>query len=199
MKKSNLDGIVVTGDSNLIGTSGQDGAEDSAQKNLIVFNSRHGVSLESGATSNVVAGNLIEYNTNGLHIFVASNNWIGANSIYGPETTDQRNVISGNVNVGVFIANLASTDNVVAGNYIGVASDGTSPLANQSGGVGIFQRASGNLVGGSTAIEQNVIASNIGDGVSIGSSLTDPSVGNAVLGNSIFANSGIGIDLEATG
>jgi hypothetical protein len=61
----------------------------------------------------------------------ATDNWIGVNSVAGPENADQRNGISGNGQQGVGIAD-GSADNVVAGDYIGTNAAGTAALGNSN-------------------------------------------------------------------
>ena len=52
-----------------------------------------------------------------------------------------------------------------------------------------------NTIGGTVAGAGNIIAFNIGIGVQVGVNPTDDSTGNAILGNSIFANGTLGIGL----
>lgn len=103
-----------------------------------------------------------------------------ANSIIGTNADGvndvlERNVISANQVTGVFID---GNNNKVAGNYIGLGADGSTPLPNGTNGVRI-NNSSGNLVGGSTAASRNVISSNqVGVAISNGST-------NVVQGNYI--------------
>ncbi len=74
---------------------------------------------------------------------------------------------------------------VVDGNYIGTDWTGALPLPNSTG-VEIASRlgpANGNVIGGSTPANQNVISGNLGFGVVI-----DNSAGNFVQGNLIGTN-----------
>src|SRR4029079_7621766 len=97
--------------------------------------------------------------------------------------------------------------NLVQGNFIGLAANGVAPLGNARHGVFITDTSAvGNTVGGTTPGMSNRIAHNGGAGVLIGN---DPSQGfstnpasfafNSVLGNAIFANGGLGIDLGTFG
>ena len=52
-----------------------------------------------------------------------------------------------------------------------------------------------NIIGGSSVGEPNIISGNRGNGISIG----DTGIGNAILSNSIFSNSNLGIDLGNDG
>jgi uncharacterized repeat protein (TIGR01451 family) len=92
------------------------------------------------------------------------------------------NLISGN-GVGVRIENGSSI--LVFDNLIGTRADGTGALGNTEGGVIVK--------GSNNNINDNVIAFNGGDGVSI-------EVGNRnAIHSTIFSNAGLGIDLEPNG
>jgi hypothetical protein len=104
------------------------------------------------------------------------------------------NVISGNGD-GIDIhssgvSGASSSNTTVQGNFIGTAADGVTPLGNTGMGVDIFVSPN-NTVGGVNTGEGNVIAFNGDRGVFVGGN-----AGNAVLGNSIFGNGGLGIDLQ---
>lgn len=112
----------------------------------------------------------------------ASGNTIGGTS---PAT---RNVISGNQD-GIMFGG-GGRNNTVLGNYVGTKKDGNSPLSNSFAGVAVFDF--GNTVGGSTSAAANTIAFNGFAGVQV---QDDSAPGNSILGNSIFSNGGLGIDL----
>ena len=257
----NRDGIVVNGNFNLIGTEGQDTYRPRRQKPDRLQPPERRLPQQRPA-QNVVAGNWIEYNQKyGIYIFVSSFNLIGANSNFGFETPSQRNVISGNGDVGIYIGNPISTGNVVAGNYVGTTPDGVGHLGNRGGGIRLDQGATGNIIGGLNETERNVLAANLfhgisldrsasnnliegnyigvdaagnplgngangvlmkhtatgntvggttadaanviafnqANGIDIGVDTSDQSDGNSILGNSIYGNSGLGIDLGSDG
>ena len=90
---------------------------------------------------------------------------------------------------------LEGSGNVAQGNLIGTDATGTLPLGNS--GQGIFSFSGTNLqVGGTAAGSGNTIAFNAGNGIAL---LSAQSQGNVFLGNSIFANSLLGIDLGGDG
>ena len=99
---------------------------------------------------------------------------------------------------GINIADSGTTGNVVEGNYIGTTADGTGPLGNTVDGVLIENSASNNTIGGTTTGAGNVIAFNGGNGVTVGLNVLDAALDNAVLENSIFSNSGLGINVDNT-
>lgn len=117
-------------------------------------------------------------------------------NLVGGTAAADRNVISGNGDDSAFIGHgivtlTAGGGNRIQGNYIGVAADGVTPLGNSACGISISDF--GGLVGGLEPGAANVIAFNGSAGVCINPSAKD----FAILGNSIFANKGLGIDLRA--
>ena len=108
----------------------------------------------------------------------------------GGLTADDRNVISGNGQSGVWIR--GGTGNVVEGNYIGVGKDGVTPLGNgavanpalaEFGTDGVFiDGASSTEVGGTVDGAGNVISANANDGIRIDASDISAS-DNALQGN----------------
>jgi parallel beta-helix repeat protein len=106
------------------------------------------------------------------------------------------NLISGNAGNGVRLAGADTTENLIELNQIGLASDG-SPLGNAGHGVLVTGGAHDTMIGGRSEEHNlppdgsaNVIAFNGGDGVRV-----ESGTGDAVLGNSIHDNGGLGIDL----
>jgi hypothetical protein len=197
-------GVVIFGsDANVIGTNG-DGTNDAAEGNVISGHNTAGILLEVGQPgelpdNNVIAGNRIGTSADGntallngrmgvFFIGAGTGNRIGTNSD-GVSDTAERNLISGNTEAGIFVD---GDGNVIAGNYIGTNAAGNAPLGN---GDGIRISASdNNRVGGTAAGAGNVIAFNTSRGVAV----DGVGAGNSVLGNSIFANGEIGIDLAGS-
>ena len=99
-------------------------------------------------------------------------------------------MISGNEQYGVRITGVATTDNRVRGNRIGLAVTGTATIGNSLAGVVVDTNASGNVVGGRVAGTGNAISGNGLAGVFITAGTS-----NSVLGNRVFNNGGLGIDL----
>jgi hypothetical protein len=190
-------GVFITGNGNTIG-----GTEPGA-RNIISGNSR-GVYIYGGS-NNVVQGNWIGLNAagdplgNGLEGVQITNN--GANNLIGGTATGAGNVIAAN-RTGVTLF-LGATGNVVQGNKIGTRADGVTPAGNIYAGVLISSTAMNNTIGGTSAGAGNLIANTLGNGLLGGGngvlveavSSIPPTAGNAILGNSIFANAALGIDL----
>ncbi|AIE75095.1 MULTISPECIES: S-layer family protein [unclassified Synechocystis] len=196
--------FINSGNNNIIG-SDEDGTNDANERNIISGNGNVGVI--SFASNVLVRGNYIGTNVsgtsaigNGIHgIYIGS-----SNHTVGGSTATARNIISGNNFSGIAIFDGSATNaqnNVIKGNYIGTDVTGTQPLGNGSGG-GIRITGANNTIGGTGAGEGNIIAYNSGNGVSVvdafdaNASLNN--AGNNISGNSIFNNTGLGLDL-ATG
>ena len=185
-------------------------------RNIISGNNGSGVfivgDVGTPAANNVVLGNFIGVDSGGNTAL--PNNGSGvviqdANNTVGGTTAAARNVISGNNFNGISISGSLATGNIVQGNFIGVGANGTTVLRNRDNGVQISNRAIGNTVGGTSVTPGacvgacNVIANN-GDpnafSARAGIYLDITSgVSNTLRGNSIFNNTGLGIDLGAVG
>ena len=205
-----LDGVVIEGNGNIvkgnyigtdaagtgakrnnagvrIGSGAQNntiGGTTAGERNVISGNRNTGVMIQS-SDGNTVKGNYIGTNASGT---AALPNSIGVsieagaqNNTIGGTSTGERNVISGNSYAGLQIYDAATSGNVVKGNYIGTSPAGTAAVPNRLG-VRIVSGASGNIIGGTTAVERNVMSGNTTYGVMITGSTTD---GNTVKGNYI--------------
>jgi CSLREA domain-containing protein len=168
--------------------------------NLISGNNQNGVTINGD--NNTVQGNLI--GTDSAGSVALGNTQVGIevrgglNNIIGGNSAGSRNVISGNGSSGIILnGNFgAITGTQIQGNFIGVASNGTTALGNSTFGILIGNGVANNTVGGTSAGQGNVIANNPLDG--IGTTAT-AGTGNAFPGNSIFANGQEGIDLGNNG
>ena len=166
--------------------------------NLISGNVNAGLEVGGDLTLRVfVLGNLIGTDVTGS---VALGNGgagvgliSGANrcTVGGP-TAGERNVISGNDLQGIHVSGV-SVQNSILGNYIGVASDGSSGLGNGGAGIELFGVGCCTTIGGTPA-SGNRIAFNGGGGVNV---LTG--AGHLISMNRIWNNSILGIDLGIPG
>ena len=169
-----------------------------ATRNLISGNLGSGVVIQDSTSSgNVVVGNYIGTDVtgtaavpnqaiqSGVFILNAPNNTIGGTA------AGAGNVISGNAQHALTIVGATASGNMLQGNLIGTAADGTTPLGNAGIGIDIVT-APGNTVGGA-GNARNVVAHN-GTGMQIRTGAD----GNVVQGNSIISNSGPGIRIEDT-
>jgi hypothetical protein len=110
----------------------------------------------------------------------AHHNRIGTNSD-GTNDAEERNIITGSVYLDVTILGTGTAYNTVAGNYLG--TNGTGALGTGTS-VGIFEGASNNIIGGTTAAARNVIVG-ASNGVLIQNEGTNY---NRVMGNYIGLN-----------
>jgi hypothetical protein len=122
----------------------------------------------------------------------------GSNNTIGGTAIGAGNVISGNSSArGIMIQATGANGNVVQGNKIGTNAAGTGPVPNQVG-ISISWGPDNNVIGGTAANAGNLIAYNTTDGVNL-VELADPTLNNAILGNAIHSNGGLGIDLADDG
>jgi hypothetical protein len=114
----------------------------------------------------------------------------------GGSTPGARNIISANGLNGLTISGSVVT---VQGNYIGTDVTGTANLGNAQSGVEVAS-GTGNLIGGAGANQGNVIAFNgAADTGFFYAGLKVFSTSTTIRGNSIFSNTGLGIDLQQGG
>jgi len=183
----NGEGIVILGSAAVGNTIG---GTTATLRNVISGNLGAGVRLDAGADSNNLGGNFVGVTATGLPlpngapgVLIAGG--AHATRIGGAVTlqgTPPGNVISGNGGGGVVIASPGSTANLVQGNLIGLAPDGSTPLGNLLDGVRIRQGAAVNTIGGSAVSLRNIISANGPDPSADGIEINGASF-NAVRGN----------------
>ncbi|GEM_PF-1933188 len=172
-------------------------------QNLVSGNGLAGVALGRAGypvSENKLTGNLI--GTNAIGTAAIPNNYEGVlindesyENTVGGLTGADGNTISGNSGIGIGIVNAGQ--NSILGNYIGVDDGGSNALANQLDGVSIsmtFASPDGNMIGGTAPGAGNIIAFNGDAGVR-----ASAGVNNGILGNSIYSNGELGIDLGGDG
>jgi hypothetical protein len=185
-----LDGAGVTGNGLTLAGSG------STVKGLIISGfTGHGIVL-GGSGGHTIQGNWIGTNSAGTGAYANTQDGIaivdGSNgNTIGGTTATERNIIAGNGDDGISVR---SASNSIYGNWIGLSASETA-LGNTGDGVSFEGAAGANTLGGAATGQGNRIASNGGRGVSL--SDINTITGVSVRGNSIFANSGLGIDLGA--
>jgi hypothetical protein len=175
------------------------GGSTLALGNLVSANAQAGIYLISpGALENEILGNRIGTDAtgmaplgNGLEGIYLEN--VISNRLGGSEPA-VGNLISGNGTRGLLLTN--SSQNLIAGNRIGTAADGVSPLGNTFHDVEFENGCANNMLGGSTGAG-NVIA--FAPPGYAGVRLRTGTTNNAILGNAIFGNGALGIDLGSAG
>ena len=184
-----------------------------ADRNMIAGGHGSGIfihTLTGTATGNVVQGNYIGTNRAG-NASISSQSFVGmsfgnavTNTLIGGTAAGAGNLISGNLWFGIYLA--GSSVGTIQGNFIGTDATGTSPVPNGtslSGSAGILVAGNNNTIGGTAAGARNIIAYNVGPAAGMpqqghgeGVVVLGGGTGNAIRGNSIYSNSGLGIDLN---
>jgi hypothetical protein len=156
--------------------------------NVISGNTYLGVNIqETDTDSNIVIGNLIGTDpsgtvswgngTAGIYICMrSSHNFIGGTLL------EDRNIISGNIGDGIYIA---TDSNTVQGNFIGTDITGSYAIANESAGIKLGYGAESNIIGGPEEGAGNLISGNQSDGIEI---MAETSDNNQIEGNIIGAD-----------
>lgn len=163
------------------------------QRNVVSGNMQAGV-VANASYDNRVQGNFIGTDITGTY---AIPNQFSGVSIEGGATNNRiggdfagaGNLISGNNELGVYLADEGTSGNIITGNYIGVDITGTYALPNGYSGVGAFDGATNTQVGGLLPSERNLISGNGQFGVALN--------GAGAVGMTIFNNL-IGTDTTGT-
>jgi titin len=212
--QGNYIGVDVTG-TNALGNAANGISIDSASSNtvggtiagagnVISGNTNYGIEIyNTGATGNLIQGNHIGPDVRGLAALAnkfwgihiqSPGNTLGAASGAG-------NLISGNLQGGIFLDGATAANNIVQGNWIGTALGGTSGLGNGGAGIGITS-ASGNTIGGTTAGAGNLLSANGDAGVFLylngttGNLIQGNKIGTDITGNAALGNLYEGIYVE---
>jgi hypothetical protein len=153
---------------------------------------------DPGTRNNVVEGNYIGVNASGTGAL--PNAWEGIqilggaqSNLIGGYTASARNVISGNLLQGVYISDAATSNNTVAGNFIGLNPVGTGAIPNGYSGVEIGNGAQCNFIG-----PGNVLSGNTQNGVLFNGTANNRALGNYIglnaAGNAAVPNGWAGVD-----
>ena len=169
--------------------------------NVISGNLIDGIDLVGSEVLNVrVRGNRIGTNLDGTAALPNGRNGIsvssGSSPHIGGRQAGEGNLISGNGQYGIYIG---GTNTAVQGNIIGADVTGDAPLPNNEAGIYFFSLdevgAKLSTIGGTSSDAANTIAFNGGPGIAV----VNEAQQNAFLGNRIFQNDGLGIDLGDDG
>jgi titin len=169
-------------------TSNTFGGTVAGARNVISGNLSEGLRLtDAGTMANAVQGNFIGTDLTGENAL--PNNFAGltiyagaTSSLIGGTTAGARNIISGNKQYGIYISDPGTSNNFVLGNFIGPDVTGTNAIGDGGFGIGIWNSASGNFIGGTSGGAGNLISGN--PGFSYGVALGGVN-GNIVQGNFI--------------
>jgi hypothetical protein len=197
---TNASGTAALGNQSAISAAGENeviGGPAPADRNLVSGNTGccGSSAIRVSGAGSIVQGNLVGTDATGTNAIGngvgISINAGGSGVLIGGTAVGEGNVVSGNTRA---MEISQSAPNVLHGNKIGTTADGTVPLGNAEGIV-LFLGGNNTVIGGTGAGEANVIAYNTTFGVQAG----DAGVNNAIRGNSIHSNGGLGIDLGAAG
>ncbi|PWU09031.1 MAG: hypothetical protein C5B50_28185 [Verrucomicrobia bacterium] len=257
-KGNSIKGVRIESAANTIGGMA------STARNIISGNADDGIYVFGApASNNIVQGNYVGLDANGTAALPNGRAGVGisgaAGNLVGGTSAGQRNIISTNVDAGIYLLGAGTTGNQIQGNYIGTDFTGTQRLGNGLEGIFIATSANNNTIGGAASGAGNLIAANatrgiwlsnasfnviqrnmigtnlagsaglgnVAQGVECASGAGNNTIGGAaglgntiaysqtaqfagvrirdgvtnvaILGNSIFGNGGLGIDLGATG
>jgi len=171
------------------------GGTTAAERNVISGNSGGGIRLRDPVTSSVVEGNFIGTDVTGT--LPVGNATYGI-SMEGPSNTIGDAAGNGNVVAasGVDGIDISANGTIVLGNWIGTSSQlQAGPLGNA--GWGIVINGNNSVIGGFALGQGNTIRDN-GTGF-FGGIRVQSGNGNAISGNDIWLNAGLGIDIGTIG
>ena len=188
----NPDGGAAVGDEgNVISGTGYDGVQTYESNDNVIAGDKIGTDV----TGAVALGNAED----GVQLYASSDNTIGGTGAGAADVISANGTSSGFFN-GPGVELSGSSENVVEGDFIGTDTTGTRALGNGQGGVEIdvtyFGPSTGNTIGGTFAAASNLITNNGGPGVAV---TGDASIGNAIIGDRIFDNTGQAIELGDNG
>ena len=185
------------------------GGTISGAGNLISGNTNYGIEIyNAAATANLVQGNYIGTDMRGSA--ARSNRFWGihiksSGNTIGGVGTGAGNLISGNLQGGIFLDGANAANNVIQGNWIGTAAGGTTGLGNGGSGIGISS-APGNMIGGTADSAGNLISANgnvsTNAGISLylsgatGNFIQGNRIGTDISGNSALGNRTQGIEVD---
>jgi len=199
-----LDGILIyrAAQSNLIGGS------NSSDRNIISSNNRFGVYvLGAGTSNNQIQGNYIGLNANGsgnlgnigagIRLEQATNNTVRGNAISNNDR--QGNTVTA-TNANILIFNFGTNNNTIAGNLIGTNASGTAlPTDGGVRGIQINNGPQGNIIGGTTAADRNIVSDQRHVGIEfVGNISNNKAIGNYI-GTDITGEVSIGNGFSGVG
>lgn len=109
-----------------------------------------------------------------------------SSNYYGIEISSPGNIVSGiaihGFDFGILLNGTSAANNHIRGCYIGTDSSGTIAYGNAAGGIWLSEAGDGNIIGGTTSAERNIISGN-GD--------TNPGAGHGIFISNISGSTTI--------
>ncbi len=196
-------GTAVTINGGAVGTvvisgSGLDFTADKSVAEYLVINGSESDGIDISGALNEVLDDYIGTDQSGMQ--PVGNPGSGV-YLLGSGNTISGCVIAANADSGITI--VGGSNNVIRGNFIGTDITGTKALGNGGGGVDLFDGASHNSIGGTTASARNLISGNSGDGIDISGQATSDNVvqgnfiGTDITGSHALGNQATGVQIFA--
>jgi CSLREA domain-containing protein len=167
------------------------GGELANERNVLAGSDRGGIEVSHGTDTNAnrIVGNLIGLDPAGRATSYSYNSFVGVHvEDFVSDTVVANNVVGNNLDGAIWL-DYHPTGTRVYGNRLGIAMDNAA-IPNGNSGVRASTGSTGSTIG-----PNNIIANNPA-GIRIEGADSD---GNAITRNSIFSNSGIGIELSPEG
>ncbi|MGB1205471.1 MAG: beta strand repeat-containing protein [Chitinophagales bacterium] len=168
------------------------GGTISAESNLISGNNNNGIYASNLSENINILANKIGTNIIGSSALANGNSGIAidnSNEITIGGSIAAANLISGNLQNGIYLLNNSSNNNIYY-NKIGTDDNAFAPIANNEWGIKL-ESVNNTNVGNALANQNNIIAFNGLGGVG----LSNNSNNNLIVRNRIYCNNGLGIDL----
>ena len=160
----------------------------------------YGNALDIRTDNNLIVGNYLGIapdgtTVDGNRIGIILHNGADDNTVGGTANSD-KNIISGSLLAGIHIIDSETSGNRIIGNDIGLDATGIQVTSGDIG-IELLKDTSGNIIGGDAADEGNRITGHR-VGIVVNSD-TNPALNNAILGNAIYDNREMAIDLNDDG
>jgi len=189
------DGVVLTGSNNDV------------SRCVISANLGDGIAIYGvDASDNRVDGSYIGTDVTGTKALPNADSGVdiyggASGNTVGGTTAAARNIVSGNKGDAVDISRPGTSANLIEGDFIGTDITGTTALANAGAGVSIYDAASANTIGGTTAAARNIVSGNNGDGVDVAGQGTSANlvqgdfIGTDFTGSTALGNAQAGVSI----
>lgn len=166
--------------------------------NTLSANTNNGIYIGgANAVGTIIQGNILGSNASNAPLGNYSNGIVvdgAVDTVIGGTAASDANIIGDNGNYGILIYTPTTAGTQIKGNYIGVARNGMTSIPNFFDGIRAV--AGSGVIGGTGAGEGNLIAFNKNNGILLTSTLTSTASGYTIVGNSVFSNIKLGIDLD---
>lgn len=167
---NSLCGISIEGSGNTVG------GPTASARNLISGNGQDGVFINgSGATGNLVHRNYVGTTAGGGSAL--RNGRAGVGISQAPSNAVSGNLLSGNVDAGIYLYGAGAVGNTVQGNTIGLDATGSFGIGNLQEGI-YLELAATNTIGGSAVASRNLVSANATRGIYLVNSSRNTLQGN---------------------